>query len=159
MDRLRSVPIAAWYIGGAMIGALAMLPIFAGPFSPLPIHTLFLLFLTWGWSVLVVPALFVTQFWLLHDKRIYLEMQIWFLGLLWILTPLYFWGALDLGYHWMGGRHVLIVVSIHVTGLILLSLLAWAAYAKRPSPLDKLLNILSFFYFFWAAFPSLGELP
>ncbi len=156
-------PTVTWYIVGAMVTALSPLPVFltggATPLSPLPLHTLLLLFLAGGWIVAIIPTLFVLQFWLLHDENTYLTAQIWFLGLLWVLTPFYFWSGLEFGLRYMGVAHVAAVFTLHVIGLILLSLLAWVAHRRHPSSLGKVLNILSFFYFFWAAFPIFGELP
>ena len=65
----------------------------------------------------------------------------------------------DYGVVWMGEDHTRLVFFEHVIGLALLSVLAWIALAKGTTSLANTLNIALFGFFFWGAFPILGELP
>ena len=152
-----------WLLTGAVLAILSFLPLMStgnpGPLSPLPVHTLALatiLGIT-GISILL-PILFILQFLALHKRQNFLHVQTTFLVTLWVLTPLYFWLSMENGLRYLGARHVWSVATIHITGLILLSILALIALNKHPSIFNNVLNILLFFFFFWGAFPVLGEL-
>lgn len=59
----------------------------------------------------------------------------------------------------MGADHTRMVFTEHVVGLALLSVIGVIAFLKRSSSLAKFQNIGLFCFFFWGAFPILGELP
>ena len=107
----------------------------------------------------MLPAVFTVQFLLLHKTQHFLTIQAGFLAALWALTPLYFRGSWDYGVRWMGADHTRMVFTEHVVGLALLSLVGLIAFFKHSSVLAKFLNIGLFCFFFWGAFPILGELP
>ena len=153
----------AWVAIGALVAPLACIPLFITgnptPISPLPIYALIIFFIAQKGMVLVLPVLFAIQFLVLHKRPILLKIQAMFLVVLWVLTPLYFWSNWDYGMRWMGEFHTLAVFTIHVLGLAMLSVLAWLGFHKNSATLNNTLNILSFFFLFWGAFPVLGEMP
>ncbi len=161
--KLSSLSTPIWVALGSFIAALAFIPIFITgnptPLSPLPIYALIILFVSGPGSLLVLPILFATQFLVLHKRQSFHKIQAVFLTVLWALTPLYFWGSWDYGLRWMGEFYTFTVFGIHVLGLAMLSGLAWWGHQKNSPPLSNILNILSFFFLFWGAFPILGELP
>ncbi|MEO5613627.1 MAG: hypothetical protein ABIR04_01710, partial [Cypionkella sp.] len=87
----------------------------------------------------------------------FLTIQAGFLVVLWVLTPFYFRGSWDYGVRWMGAGHTRMVFAEHIVGLALLSSIALIAFFKRSTSLNNFLNVALFF--FWGAFPILGELP
>lgn len=151
---------------------IAQLPFYvtenATALSPLPIQYLIYMFSIPEFllysplfivTILLFPVMFILQFWLLHDKKYFLTIQIGLLVVIWILTPLYFWASWDYGIKWMGQSHTYSVVAEHIISLLLLSGLA--IWARKSAHLAKvyLLNILLFCFLIWGAFPVLGELP
>lgn len=158
-----SLSTLVWVAIGAFIAALAYVPVFLignpGPLSPLPIYALIIFFIAGHSSILVLPVLFTIQFLVLHQRHNFLKIQAVFLAVLWVLTPLYFWGSWDYGMRWMGEFHTFAVFAVHVLGLAVLSGLAWIGFQKKSSAFNNALNILSFFFLFWGGFPILGEMP
>jgi len=153
----------AWVALGAFVAVLACIPVFItgnpSPISPLPIYALIIFFIAQQGVILVLPILFAIQFLVLHKRQNFLRIQAVFLAVLWALTPLYFWGSWDYGLRWMGEFHAVAVFAIHVLGLAMLSGLAWLGFQKNSASFNNTLNILSFFFLFWGAFPILGEMP
>ncbi len=152
-----------WIVLGAFVAALACLPVFIvgnpTPIGPLPIYVLIIFIVTGMGAVLVLPILFAIQFLVLHKRQNFNKIQASLLMVLWALTPLYFWSSWDSGLRWMGVLHTITVFAIHVLGLAVLSSLAWIGLKKNSASLNNTLNILSFFFLFWGAFPVLGEMP
>ena len=118
-----------------------------GALSPTPIYVMILVFIFGPAIFVILPALFALQFLALHKRQSFLKIQ------------LVFWSSWDYGLRWMGKTHTYTVFALHLSGLVLISLLALAAFLKSSSSLSKTLNILSFFFLFWCAFPILGEMP
>lgn len=152
-----------WLTLGAICAALTSLPLMLsgnpGALSPTPIYVMILVFIFGPAIFVILPALFALQFLALHKRQSFLKIQLVFLTIVWVLTPLYFWSSWDYGLRWMGKTHTYTVFALHLSGLVLISLLALAAFLKSSSSLSKTLNILSFFFLFWCAFPILGEMP
>lgn len=158
---LLSTPL--WWALGSIGAAGSVLPPLVtgnvGPFSPIPIHTLILLSMTMQGAILILPVLFSIQFLILQRCRYFLKIQIGFVAVLWVLTPIYFLGSWGYGVEWMGLDHTRMVFAEHIVGLSLVSVLVGVAAWKHSVVLINISNVLLFFFFFWGAFPILGELP
>ena len=163
MKKPTDIHTGYWLLTGTICAILSFLPLMLtgnpGPFSPLPVHTLLLATILGITGIFILlPTLFIVQFLALHRRQNFLLIQLIFLAVLWFLTPLYFWLGLENGLHYQGANHVWSVTVIHMSCLVLLTALAFFATRNRSPAFNKLLNILLFFFFFWGAFPVLGEL-
>lgn len=158
---LLSTPL--WLALGSIGAAGSVIPPLVtgniGPLSPIPIHTLILLFTTMQGAILILPVLFSVQFLILQKCRHFLKIQVGFIVVLWVLTPIYFLVSWGYGVEWMGLGHTKLVFAEHIVGLSLLSVLVGVAAWKHSVAIGSLSNVLLFFFFFWGAFPVLGELP
>lgn len=161
--RPSSISTPTWIVLGGICAGLIYVPMLlfpnAGIWNPVPFYALILLAIVEVGILYLLPVLFSLQFLILHKRHNFLRIQVIFLATLWALTPFYFWNTWEGGLRYMGEFHTRTVFAVHVSGLVLLSCLAWAAFLKRSSSLNNLLNILLFCFFFWGAFPILGETP
>jgi hypothetical protein len=160
---IHSFRTSVWIALGVFVAALAYVPLFLmgnpSHLSPLPIYVFLFFLLAGQGAILVMPILFAIQFLVLLKRKNFFKIHSFFLAVLWGLTPLYFWDSWDYGLRWMGEFHTATVFATHVIGLTMLSGLAWVGFRINSVPFNNALNILSFFFLSWAAFPVLGEMP